>query len=341
MSEQFSTEQLKLKSNLTCMMSMILFASGFVAVESLLNAGWHPVYLNFLRHIMVVSLLIPIWIYFDGLKTLLGANWIWGIFVGGIGFGFGSLLLLYGQVFSDPITVTIVSGLFPAVSVFLEVLLDKRKLNKEFVIGVSIAFIGGTVVILESENMVNVSWGALCTLLAVIFFSWASRANVIDFPDLSTLGQTSICMTGSCCFMFPAFVVMSYTDQLQPGSIFDMSEIELGQLMIYAILGMAVSQFFLDFRNKTNRVRTRVITFKCYTFLCYVDCGYFRRGMEQFSVLRCRHYRNRGCCFPKFEKEFYELDRNFCLKMWNVVTFLHGRSLVNLLIPTINFRVII
>jgi drug/metabolite transporter (DMT)-like permease len=244
MSEQFSTEQLKLKSNLTCMMSMILFASGFVAVESLLNAGWHPVYLNFLRHIMVVSLLIPIWIYFDGLKTLLGANWIWGIFVGGIGFGFGSLLLLYGQVFSDPITVTIVSGLFPAVSGFLEVLLDKRKLNKEFVIGVSIAFIGGTVVILGSENMVSVSWGALCTLLAVIFFSWASRANVIDFPDLSTLGQTSICMTGSCCFMFPAFVVMSYTDQLQPGSIFDMSEIELGQLMIYAILGMAVSQFF-------------------------------------------------------------------------------------------------
>ena len=44
--------------------------------------------------------------------------------------------------------------------------------------------------------------------------------------------------------MFPAFVVMSYTDQLQPGSIFDMSEIELGQLMIYAIFGMAISQFF-------------------------------------------------------------------------------------------------
>ncbi len=222
---------------------MILFASGFVAVESLLNAGWHPVHLNFLRHVIVVSFLIPIWIYFDGLKTFLGANWIWGIFVGGIGFGVGSILLLYGQVFSDPITVTIVCGLFPAVSGFLEVLLDKRHLNKEFVIGVCTAVIGGTVVISGAESIVNVSWGALCALLAVILFSWASRANVIDFPDLSTLGQTTICMAGSCCFMCLALVVMSYLDHLPSGSIFNMSEIELGQLLIYGILGMAISQF--------------------------------------------------------------------------------------------------
>ena len=243
MSDQFFSEKSKLKSNFTCMLSMILFASGFVAVESLLNAGWHPVYLNFLRHIIVVSFLIPLWIYFDGLKTVLGASWIWGIIVGGIGFGVGSILLLYGQVFSDPITVTIVCGFFPAVSGFLEVLLDKRKLNKEFVIGIFIAVIGGTVVISGAENMENVSWGALCALLAVILFSWASRANVIDFPELSTLGQTTITMAGSCSFMCVAFLVLSYTNQLQHGSIFKMSEIELGQLMIYGFLGMAISQF--------------------------------------------------------------------------------------------------
>ena len=50
---------------------MFFFASGFVAVEFLLNEGWHPVQLNFLRHILVVLILVPIWIYFDSLDALL------------------------------------------------------------------------------------------------------------------------------------------------------------------------------------------------------------------------------------------------------------------------------
>ena len=244
MQNQSSDQQSLIKSNLICMLSMMFFSSGFVAVEYLLNAGWHPVYLNFLRHIIVVSFVIPVWIYFDGIKALLGANWLWGIFVGGIGFGVGSILLLYGQVFSDPVTVTIISGAFPAVSGLLEVILDKRKLNKEFVIGVSIAVIGGMVVIAGADNMVRVSWGALFVLLAVILFSWASRANVVDFPNLTTLGQTSICMVGSCFAMSIMSFIMFFTGQFQNQSIFDMSKIELGQLMIYGVLGMAVSQFF-------------------------------------------------------------------------------------------------
>ena len=93
MQNQSSDHQSLIKSNLICMLSMMFFSSGFVAVEYLLNAGWHPVYLNFLRHIIVVSFVIPVWIYFDGIKALLGANWLWGIFVGGIGFGVGTILL--------------------------------------------------------------------------------------------------------------------------------------------------------------------------------------------------------------------------------------------------------
>ena len=51
MQNQSSDQQSLIKSNLICMLSMMFFSSGFVAVEYLLNAGWHPVYLNFLSHI--------------------------------------------------------------------------------------------------------------------------------------------------------------------------------------------------------------------------------------------------------------------------------------------------
>ena len=136
---------------------MFFFASGFVAVEFLLNEGWHPVQLNFLRHILVVLILVPIWIYFDSLDAVLKANWKWGIFVGGLGFGCGSILLLYGQIFSDPVTITIIIAVFPAVSVVFEVILDKRILNKELVIGILISIIGGCIAVLGSQDLIKVS----------------------------------------------------------------------------------------------------------------------------------------------------------------------------------------
>ena len=164
---------------------MFFFASGFVAVEFLLNEGWHPVQLNFLRHILVVLILVPIWIYFDSLDALLKANWKWGIFVGGLGFGCGSILLLYGQIFSDPVTITIIIAVFPAVSVIFEVILDKRILNKELVIGIFISIIGGCIAVLGSPDLIKVSWGAILAVTAVFLFAWASRANVVDFPNIN------------------------------------------------------------------------------------------------------------------------------------------------------------
>ncbi len=222
---------------------MFFFASGFVAVEFLLNVGWHPVQLNFLRHILVVLILVPIWIYFDSLDAVLKANWKWGIFVGGLGFGCGSILLLYGQIFSDPVTITIIIAVFPAVSVVFEVILDKRILNKELVIGILISIIGGCIAVLGSQDLIKVSWGAILAVTAVFLFAWASRANVIDFPNLSTLGQTAICMIGSFTFISAIFLILIISNNITDSFIIKASMKEYLQLTVYAFLGMAFSQF--------------------------------------------------------------------------------------------------
>ena len=43
----------------------------------------------------------------EGLKTLNNPYWLYGLIIGGIGWGFGAVLLLLGQKFSDAVTPTI------------------------------------------------------------------------------------------------------------------------------------------------------------------------------------------------------------------------------------------
>ena len=46
--------------------------------------------------------------------------------VGGIGFGFGAILLLVSQKMSDPVTPAIVAAMMPIAGAAIEVVLDKR-----------------------------------------------------------------------------------------------------------------------------------------------------------------------------------------------------------------------
>tara|TARA_X000001036_G_scaffold410982_1_gene423303 strand:+ start:1088 stop:1942 length:855 start_codon:yes stop_codon:yes gene_type:complete len=263
---------------------MFFFASGFVAVEFLLNEGWHPVQLNLLRHSLVVLILIPIWILFDSLDALLKANWKWGIFVGGLGFGCGSCLLLYGQIFSDPVTITIIIAVFPAVSVILEVILDNRILNRELVIGILISIIGGCIAVLGSEDLVKVSWGAILAIAAVFLFAWASRANVIDFPNLSTLGQTTITMIGSFTFISVIFLILIISDKIMD-SFIKASIKEYLQLTIYAFLGMAFSQFLWLLGIKKIGLGLASIHMNATAFYVMIILSFFGGSWNNFHLV--------------------------------------------------------
>ncbi|PQM59835.1 MAG: hypothetical protein CL523_04250 [Actinomycetales bacterium] len=272
-------------SNSALFFSMFFFASGFVAVEFLLAEGWHPIQLNFLRHSLVVLILIPIWILFDSLDALLKANWKWGIFVGGLGFGCGSCLLLYSQIFSDPVTITIIIAVFPAVSVILEVILDNRILNRELVIGILISIIGGCIAVLGSEDLVKVSWGAILAIAAVFLFAWASRANVIDFPNLSTLGQTTITMIGSFTFISVIFLILIISDKIMDSFIIKASMKEYLQLTIYAFLGMAFSQFLWLLGIKKIGLGLASIHMNATAFYVMIILSFFGGSWNNFHLV--------------------------------------------------------
>lgn len=227
-------------SNVVCMLSMLLWAIGFPAAEFLLGV-WDPLALIAARLSLAVVFLIPLWILLDGPDAVLRARWGRGILVGGIGFGLGTYLILVGQSISDPVTVTIVASSMPAIAALMEVMFDGRRLRRKFVLGLLIAITGGLVAAGTNVGTGSTGLGSLLAFLSVICFAWGSRAAVRDFPELSSIGQTTITLAGAMVF---AVVALFFAMQLglSKGITGPISSEQTAALALYAIGGMALSQ---------------------------------------------------------------------------------------------------
>ena len=129
-------------ANLCCFFAMASWAFAFPAAELLLQT-WGEVALTFIRQAIAVTILVVIWIAVDGWRQVKSANWKHGIWVGGIGFGLGALLLVVGQSMSDAVTPAIAAAMMPVVGAILEVLFDGRQLRWHLIIGIIFALSGG------------------------------------------------------------------------------------------------------------------------------------------------------------------------------------------------------
>ena len=122
-------------ANIACFMAMLMWAVGFPSGEILLET-WGAISLLSIRILIAVCLLMISWIVAEGMPTVLAAPWGRGLTVGGIGFGFGAILLLVGQKMSDPVTPAIVASMMPIAGASIEVVLDKRKLHLQLLGGI-------------------------------------------------------------------------------------------------------------------------------------------------------------------------------------------------------------
>jgi drug/metabolite transporter (DMT)-like permease len=69
--------------------------------------------------------------------------WIKGFWIGGAGFGCGSLLLLIALSMTDAMTAALAAAAMPVFAVGLEVLLDSRRLSFRFLVAVALVLLGG------------------------------------------------------------------------------------------------------------------------------------------------------------------------------------------------------
>ena len=115
-------------NNLACFSAMFLWAIGFPAAEILLDS-WGALTLVFFRFFITVILLIPFWIFLEGIDTFLNSPITNGLRIGFIGWGLGAILLLVGQKLSNPVTPTICAAMMPIFGAIVEVTFDNRKMK--------------------------------------------------------------------------------------------------------------------------------------------------------------------------------------------------------------------
>ena len=227
-------------ANIACFMAMLMWAVGFPTGEILLET-WGAISLLSVRILLAVGLLMVFWLVAEGMPTVLAAPWVRGMTVGGIGFGFGAILLLVGQKLSDPVTPAIVVTLMPIAGAAIEVVLDKRKLRLKLLGGITLAMVGGLLATGDKLSNGTFGLGAFFCLLSVCLFVWATRKTTRDFPTISSLGQTTVTLVGALVItllIHGSFLVLGFGET----EIGKMDSWHITMLLIFSLPAVAISQ---------------------------------------------------------------------------------------------------
>lgn len=233
--------QQNLRANVMCMLSMLIWAMGLPAA-SLLLATVPPLPLTAARMLMAAACLLPLWGLVEGFGALRTAPWRKGVLIGGGTLGLGAFLLVLGQGMTDAVTVAVISASMPVVGIAIEVLLDGRKLSRNLVVGVLLSLLGGWLALDDGPDGMSLGMGAALCFVSVVVYTLGSRLTVTSFVALSPLGRTTVTLTGAAM----ATTVAASGAALAGASAPQWQALgwtELGALAIFAIGGLAISQF--------------------------------------------------------------------------------------------------
>lgn len=228
-------------SNLTCFSAMVMWSFAFPIAEFML-ASWGTVALVLSRQLIGVCALFIAWLWIDGWRRIIGADWLGGLRVGGVGFGLGSITFLVGQHLSDAVTPAIAASMMPIIGALLEVTLDGRRLRPRLLAGILLALLGGMIATGVRLDEGNFGWGSLLCLFSVILFAWATRATNQRFRVLSFVGQTTITLSGSLVVVLVIFAVMHLFEI--PGTTVGLLDTtHIGLLLFTSVASLALAQF--------------------------------------------------------------------------------------------------
>lgn len=231
-----------LGGNAACVGAILLFAFGFPAAGVLLET-WGPISLIAVRTTIAIMLLLPLWVWSEGWLAVSQAPWLRGLWIGAIGFGSGTVMLLVTQSMTDAVTAALVAAMMPVAAVALEVIFDGRKLTVNFIVGVALVLLGGFIA--TGANLVDAEYGtgAALGIAATIIFAWGSRKTVKGLPMMTSFGKTTLTLVGAMLFCqatFLLFLVMGWQGT-QSAALDGTGWI---MMLIYAWGAMAVSQAF-------------------------------------------------------------------------------------------------
>jgi drug/metabolite transporter (DMT)-like permease len=229
-----------ISGNLYCMAAMLVWATAFPCAATLLPI-LPPLPLTSLRLGLAVVFLLALWVAIEGVSALKSAPWGKGMLIGGIGFGAGSLMLIYAQALSDPVTVAVISATMPVVGILLEVVFDGRKPHRWLYIGLVLSVIGGVLAYANGLSKLSLGIGALLAFLSVTAYIVASRLTVKHLPTMTTLGSSAVTLAGAALAVFLVTFIGDLAGAPK-GNWAAFGTKELFVALIYGIGSLALSQ---------------------------------------------------------------------------------------------------
>ena len=230
-----------IRSNITCLVAVALFAFTFPASDILLE-DWGVLSVIVFRNISAFALLLMMWIASEGYSPVKDADWLTGLWVGGIGFGIGSFLMITTIYLTTPVVAALTAAIMPLAGVILEVFFDGRKLRKWFVVGFILVILGGFLATGVNLSEARFGFGALIGLLGAVLYAWGSRATIVYLPALTSLGQTTVTSFGMTIFGIGFYVAALILGL--PGTI--IPEVTSSHIILILVTGwvsLSISQY--------------------------------------------------------------------------------------------------
>lgn len=227
--------------NALCFLSMALWAVAFPVADVLLQS-WGSITLGLARQAIALVTLLLLWCCIDGVTEVVSAPWLRGMVIGGIGFGVGAPLLLYGQRLSDPVTPALAAAMMPVAGAMLEVLFDRRKMTAWLWGGMMLALAGGVLASGAKLQQASFGAGALLCLVSVVLFAWASREATTRCTGLSALGQSTVTMAGAA-FVLSTCTIVARVFVLPGAAIGQLDATMFVLLLFSGAVSLGVSQY--------------------------------------------------------------------------------------------------
>jgi drug/metabolite transporter (DMT)-like permease len=179
--------------NAVALLSTIIWSSSFPATEYLLRA-WDPLLLGVARLAGAATFLLALALLGGQAHNLRRAPWRDVLSIGTIGVAAPVFLIVFGQAYSDAVTVSIVGTSLPLISALMGWALDGRRPGAPVAVGIALAVIGGSVAAAADPGGPDGPRGGevlvLGAMIAWIWYSRAALARLAALGDLALSGLT-------------------------------------------------------------------------------------------------------------------------------------------------------
>jgi drug/metabolite transporter (DMT)-like permease len=185
----------RLTGNLIVLLCMVLWASNFPVTERLLE-DWHPLLLVAPRLGVAALFLLGLMVLAGQTSVLRRVRWGEIVRVGGLGLGVSTTLLVWGQHYSNPVSVAIIVTTMPIVSAVMGLMDGRERVTVLLSLGIAAAIAGGILASLPPDGASpDFRGGEILVAASVFGFTWFTRVAVFRLADLPDIAKTALMMT--------------------------------------------------------------------------------------------------------------------------------------------------